>query len=104
MALRCQRLDCIHNNKEEKCFAQTIDVVGKNAQTTAGTTCNSYAPAGGSQNYEFANEFMDGYTMPSGTQNIKCAAENCTYNYNTACTAESVEINYQDASCETFEQ
>ncbi|WP_416906722.1 DUF1540 domain-containing protein [Paraclostridium sordellii] len=31
-----------------------------------------------------------------------CEAKNCKYNDSGACKAESVKINMDDASCETF--
>ena len=103
MTLRCQTLDCVHNDKE-KCFAQVIEVIGKHAETTASTTCNSYAAAGSLQNYEFANEFMATDKSPSDAQNIKCAAERCLFNDHQACTATDVAIDNVNARCETFRQ
>jgi len=104
MALNCQSYDCVHNDKEGKCFAKMIAVGGVNAQTTAGTTCDSYVLAGSSQSYEFASEFMEAHKVPSGVRSIKCAAKNCKYNRNQDCTATTVEIDNQNARCETFEQ
>ena len=104
MALRCQKLDCIHNDKEEKCFARVIDVIGKYAETSASTTCNSYVPVRGSQHYEFASDFMENGTSPSDSQNIICAAERCLFNEHQICTATSVLIDNVNARCETFKQ
>jgi len=108
MALNCRRYDCVHNDKEGSCFAKVIAVSGANAQSTAGTTCESYVPMGdSSQNYEFATEFT-GSTgsdkTSSNVQNITCEAMNCRYNYNRDCTAMVVEIDNQNARCETFQK
>ena len=101
--LKCQSLDCIHNDKEGKCFAKNIVIDGRTAQTTYGTSCGSYVPSYNFQNYEFAEDFMDINNMPSDAENITCAAMNCRFNVNQACVASNVKINKDDASCETFE-
>jgi len=104
MALNCQSYDCGHNNKEGNCFAKTIAIGEIDAQTTTETTCESYVPGEGSQNYEFANEFMEADKLPSSVRNIKCEARNCHYNNNQDCTAEIVRIDNTNAHCETFRQ
>ena len=102
--LKCQSLDCLHNDKKGKCFAKKIAISGRTAQTTSETICDSYAPDYDFQNAEFAAEFMNIDTGPSDTQNIKCAALNCKFNTEQLCTATSVQINSNDASCQTFQQ
>jgi len=102
--LKCQRTDCLHNDKEGKCFAKKIAIDGRTAQTTSGTSCSSYIPAHDFQNSEFADDFMDIDEVPSGVQNIDCAAKNCRFNDNRACIAADVKINSEDASCETFQK
>jgi len=103
MALNCQSYNCIHNDKEGKCFARNIKIGGKNAKTTSSTTCNSYFPAENSQSYEIANEFIETDKFSSDRRNIKCEAKNCRFNMNKACIASNVKINDKDASCETFQ-
>lgn len=102
MALNCQSYDCIHNDNGGKCFAKIIAVKGRNAKATDSTTCDSYVPAKDWSSFEFANDFMEADILPSNTKNITCDARNCMYNFDTACTATSVIIDDQDASCETF--
>ena len=102
MALNCQSYSCIYNDKEGSCFAQKIDVVGRNAKNSDGTTCSTYVPEGQPARYEIAEEFMNGAKVPLGTASIKCGAMNCVYNADTACTAKAVVIDDADASCETF--
>ena len=103
MALNCQSYSCGHNDKEGKCYAKTIAIGGVNAQTTDGTTCESYITAD-SLNSEFANEFVWTDRLSSGVHNIKCEARSCKYNNNHDCTAELVEIDNTNARCETFHQ
>ena len=104
MALNCRRHDCFHNDKEGECFAKTIVIDGRNAEVTAETSCGSYTVGRDAKYSEFANEFIGDNKLPSDMKNIKCAAKNCKFNENTACIAPHVEINFQSASCETFEQ
>lgn len=74
----------------------------RDATTSAGTTCNSYVSNHGRSNTEFANEFMDPDKLASDVNNIKCSAMSCRYNLNQDCTAMTVEINNENANCETF--
>ncbi|MCL2559449.1 MAG: DUF1540 domain-containing protein [Turicibacter sp.] len=101
--LKCDSTDCLHNDKEGKCFAKHIAIDGRSAQTTAETVCSSYVSDHDFQNYEFAEDFMGFNATPANEQNITCAAQNCKYNVGQACVATKVKINSEDASCETFE-
>jgi len=103
MVLKCQSLDCIHNDKEGKCFAKKIAIDGRSAQTTSGTNCSSYIPSYEFQNSEFADDFMEFGKKPADANDITCAAMNCKFNVNQSCIASSVKINSKDSSCETFE-
>ena len=102
--LKCQKIDCLHNDKNGKCYAKKIAIDGRTAQTTSETNCSSYIPAYDFQNYEFADDFMDIDNGPSDTQNIICAARICKFNTDQICTALNVKINSKDASCETFQK
>ena len=104
MALNCRRTDCGHNDKEGQCFANVIAVAGITAQTSDGTTCDSYISGEGSQSYEFAEEFIEIDKTPSNVKNIICEAQSCRYNYNRDCTATAVAIDYENAQCETFQK
>lgn len=103
MALNCRVHDCIYNEDGGKCFATSIMIGSRNARTSSETTCNSYVSGNQIKNYEFANEFIEGEKVPSDTNNIKCAAMNCRFNNNQDCFATKVEINKENANCETFE-
>jgi len=104
MALNCQSHDCIHNDKTGKCFAKQIDIRGKNAKNSAGTTCNSHTTSTSEHAYEFANEFMATDKTPAAGSNIKCGAKTCKFNHNQVCNATDVNITNHHASCETFKQ
>lgn len=94
--LSCSASNCAHNNAGA-CYAGSINVTGHQATTTSNTTCSS-----------FQDKASGGFTNCSNcscetkTSNISCSACNCHHNSNQACTANSVKINAQNASCETF--
>lgn len=93
--LKCNADDCVYNSSCE-CRAGGIKVGVHKATSTSKTVCASYVNRA---NSGFTNTVDNGYTQ---TQDIKCEAANCKYNENLLCKAESVKINAQDASCDTF--
>jgi len=102
MALNCLVYDCIYNENGGECFAKDVKIGNRNAQTTSGTTCNSYVAASPFNNYEFAHDFLESEGSASDVKNIQCSAMNCRFNLNQDCTATKVEINSNNANCETF--
>ena len=94
--LGCAAHTCIHNT-QGICYAGGINVDGKQARTTSATYCASYEDKNASG---FTSSTNPSNTV--GTDNIICQAEKCKYNENKLCKADSVKINANDASCETF--
>ena len=94
--LSCSATNCVYNNASS-CYAGAISVAGSNASTTSSTACVS-----------FEDRSESGMTNCAGgctcakTGSIACQAQNCTYNSSGSCKASSVQINAQNASCETF--
>ncbi|MGL6104831.1 DUF1540 domain-containing protein [Romboutsia sp.] len=94
--LNCSVSNCAHNNGGA-CFAGSINVAGSSATTTSSTSCSSYE-----------DKSASGFTNCAGgcsctkTSNISCQAGNCKHNSLGSCTASNVQINAQNASCETF--
>ena len=93
--LKCNAEDCAYNHSLE-CKAGGIKVGGRQATSTSETVCASYVNRA---NNGFTNAIDNGY---ASTSDIKCEAENCKYNENLLCKAESVKINSSDSSCDTF--
>ena len=93
--LNCSATNCAHNNGGN-CYAGGINVAGSSATTTSNTCCSSFVDK---SNAGFTN-CGDGCKCTK-TNNISCQAGNCKYNSLGACTANSVQINAQSASCET---
>lgn len=94
--ITCSASSCIYNNAEE-CHASGIKVYGMSADTTKETTCSTY-------HEKDPNSFSNSVQEPTVTQtsSISCAATSCKYNDSGDCNAESIHINRNDASCETF--
>ena len=94
--LNCQAYNCTFN-KNNQCYASHIKVEGFEAAVTPETYCDSFK---NKSSYSFSN-YSDDANL-TNTQNISCSAVNCTYNLNGACNANHVDINFENASCETF--
>lgn len=94
MTLNCSADNCIYNNSGI-CYAGGIEVQGASASTTTGTKCATF----NSNKNDFRNCTSNSFTT-SG--DIDCKAAKCKYNSLGTCTAPSVQINYNNANCDTF--
>lgn len=94
--LNCSASSCAHNNCGS-CYASNVQVSGASAVTTAQTNCSSYENKGDSS---FTN--CAGGCTCAKTSSITCGASNCAHNSSGCCKAESVQINMNNATCETF--
>lgn len=94
--LNCSASSCAYNNSGA-CYAGGINVAGSSATTTSSTFCSSYEDKASAS---FTN-CSDGCSCTK-PDNISCEAGNCKYNSLGACTANNVQINAQNASCDTF--
>ena len=115
--LKCNSTNCMHNINYD-CKAGAIHVSGLGAVSVEGSSCTSFVDRDStsfvnsvdgrpnekesffnSSNHSFVNSTGDSTTKPS---DIKCEAHNCTYNENKECHAEYVEIDQQNAYCDSF--
>ena len=94
--INCSASTCAYNNGGG-CYASSIKVNGANANTTSQTNCATYQDKTSSS---FTN--CSGECNCAKTSSISCEANQCKHNENGCCKAESVKINIQNASCETF--
>ncbi|KKY01750.1 MULTISPECIES: DUF1540 domain-containing protein [Paraclostridium] len=94
--INCSATSCAYNNSGG-CYASGIQVKGSRAKTTSQTNCATYQDKASSS---FTN--CSGECTCAKTHSISCAADHCKHNDSGCCKAESVQINMQDASCETF--
>ena len=94
--LSCSASSCTYN-KTGDCYASIVKVEGASAITTSQTTCASYESREGKG---FTNSI--GGQDSAKTSSISCAASNCVHNSSGACVADSVHINMDNATCETF--
>lgn len=94
--LHCQATNCAYNNTGT-CYANHIKVEGYEASITPETYCETFEI---NSNSNFSNSYNN--SNLTSTQNISCTALYCTYNINGGCNANHVDINFENATCETF--
>lgn len=95
-SLNCNVTNCLHNFNCE-CKAGAINVGGRSAVETSETTCTTFIDKAKSS---FVNSID---ALDTEVSNIKCEAYNCIHNENKGCHAENVQIDMQNACCNTFE-
>lgn len=95
MTLNCSANNCIYN-KSGVCYAGNIQIIGEKATTTSNTSCSTFQEK---DNNNFTSCSSNNFTTSS---DILCKAKKCNYNSDEICTADSVQINYNNASCDTF--
>lgn len=95
-SLNCSATNCAHNSNCQ-CKAGAINVGGRSATSTSGTTCTTFVDKAQSS---FVNSVDD---LTTETCNIKCEARRCVHNENLGCHASNVQIDIQNAHCDTFE-
>ncbi|CEI73396.1 MULTISPECIES: DUF1540 domain-containing protein [Romboutsia] len=94
--LLCLEKECAFN-KSGSCYASHIKVEGYDAYITPETYCDTFRD---SSSFSLSN--YGGNISLTSTQNISCSADNCKYNISGGCSASFVQINPQNANCETF--
>ncbi|MGL5329709.1 MAG: DUF1540 domain-containing protein [Peptostreptococcaceae bacterium] len=94
--LHCQANNCTYNNCGN-CYASHIKIEGFEASITPETYCETFEKKSSNT---FSNSVSD--INLTNTQNISCSASMCTYNINGGCNANNVDINFENATCETF--
>lgn len=94
--LHCLASNCAFN-KSGNCYASHIKVEGFDASITPETYCDTFKNSSA-----FHLENYSGETSLTSTQDISCSAYKCSYNAHGACNASHVDINFENATCETF--
>ena len=84
-------------NKSGSCYASNIKVEGFDAAITPETYCDTFKNHSAFHLSNYSNEIS-----LTNTQDISCSANNCIYNVSGGCSATHVDINTNNASCETF--
>ena len=102
--LRCNVKNCI-NNEQNMCCRPVIKVDGDCAQKSCDTFCHSF-----NHRINSIQNSISGTSRAEEKTDIKCSASQCTYNTDSCCTAESVEVGgngacrCNDTECKTFEK
>lgn len=99
-SLQCSVNSCAYNNESGYCCRQSINVKGAGAQNSSSTSCDSFAEKTSS----FSNSIQQ--SNPNYTLDIKCSAQNCTYNHAKCCEASDVHVNScsSGTECSTFQE
>ena len=93
--LSCNATNCSHNF-DRQCKAGAINVGGQSAVQTSDTTCTTFVDRAESS---FVNSID---ALNTDVYNIKCEAHNCVHNENKGCHADNVQIDAQNAHCNSF--
>ena len=93
--LSCDATNCTHNFNYQ-CKAGAINISGQSAVENSGTTCTTFVDKAHSS---FVNSID---ALDTEVCNIKCEARNCVHNENKGCHANNVQIDFQNACCNTF--
>lgn len=99
--LSCSVDNCVHN-QNCMCELEEIAVKGRKAEKQESTCCSTFCDCSGS----LSNETVD--PPISENSHIRCSANNCDYNKNCECHADSVDVNGKGANyassteCGTF--
>ena len=100
--LSCTVSDCTHN-KDNSCCLEKINVGTTTATDTCETECDSF-----SQKDDIVKKVVSAVESPVNELSINCSAKECTYNNNSMCTANAVNIRgndcctCSDTQCDTF--
>lgn len=100
--INCSVTNCSHNN-ETTCYANVINVGGKNAFDSRDTCCGSFLDSA-SYGHLTSNVNQGGSECIA----ITCNVSTCTYNTNSVCLADSIQVGgervnlYTETSCTTF--
>ncbi len=90
--LRCDVNNCVHNG-QNSCELGQIAVKGRSAQKVGETCCSTFCECTESM----SNACIE--VNPQAEAQIKCSAQNCTYNENCHCSAETIHVSGCGASC-----
>jgi uncharacterized protein DUF1540 len=102
--INCDVTNCSHNNNKV-CFANLINIGGKNAKKDCNTCCGSFLDE---KNYsKLTNNIND---MSNQCTSLTCNVVSCAYNSNNLCTADTIQVSgknpnlYTETYCSTFKQ
>lgn len=100
--INCGVVNCSHNDNYI-CYANVVNIGGKNSKTSADTSCGSFLDQ--THYGHLTNNVND---KGNECTAITCNANTCQYNFNYLCTADAIKVNgkdvhlYSEADCKTF--
>lgn len=102
--INCNVDNCSHN-KEYVCFANRINVVGKNSDSKSDTACGSFL-----DKTLYGNLTNNVYDEGEPCNCLVCNVNTCRYNENQLCSLDSIEVSgnntkfYSETSCVSFRE
>lgn len=100
--INCSVSNCSHNN-DSTCFANIINVGGKSAKKDSDTCCASFLDS------VIYNDLTNNINEKGkACSAISCNVCTCSYNADTLCNAEAINVNgdnanlYAETNCLTF--
>lgn len=104
LKINCDAINCSHNN-DKICFANVVNIGGKNAKKDCDTCCGSFLDQ---NNYgDLTNNVNDKGSQCSA---LTCNVVSCSYNSNNLCNADAIQVDgkganlYTETFCSTFKQ
>lgn len=89
--LDCSVTNCKYN-EDHCCCKDNIQVDGRTARTSNETCCGSFVE-------RTTDAVSNSNLEPKKPTNVECKAENCNYNENCKCHANSIDIQGHNACC-----
>lgn len=100
--INCGVTNCSHNNKRV-CYANIINVAGASAHDEFDTSCTSFLDS-----LVYSDLTNNVNQLSSSCSAITCDADDCSYNSNKLCNADSIMVSgnnanlYLETNCSTF--
>lgn len=100
--INCNATTCSHNNSNV-CFANRINIVGKNSNNDSGTSCSSFLDKD-----VYSRLTNNTYDAGEPCSCLVCQVNTCKHNENQLCSLNSINVSgngsnfYSDTNCESF--
>jgi len=100
--INCDANNCAHN-KNGICYSSTVDVGVLNVSRESETCCNSFS------NRALYRGLFNNANSDSQCNSLTCEVKNCTYNSNTLCNLQSINVSglrsqtYTQTKCSSFD-
>ena len=100
--INCEVINCSHN-KSAICFSNRVNIGGKSATEEYDTCCGSFLDS------LLYSDLTNNTNSDGSCDCLVCNVESCTYNYNSICSLDSINVSgqnvklYSETNCSSFE-